>query len=56
MATLSKFPRKKQQIHTRLYMADVQEIKRRAHERGIPYQTYFRNFVHEALQRDVKVR
>jgi predicted DNA binding CopG/RHH family protein len=55
MAILAKTPRTKVRVHTRLFGADVQEVKRRAREVGIPWQAHLRQLVHEMLRKEVKI-
>ena len=48
---ISNQPRAKSQVHTRLFTADVKELKRRAREQGLPWQVLLRALVHDALAR-----
>jgi predicted DNA binding CopG/RHH family protein len=43
------------QVHTRLYRADVQELKKRARDLGLPWQVLLRKIVHEALLKEGKI-
>jgi predicted DNA binding CopG/RHH family protein len=43
-------------VATRLFAKDVEEIKRRAEEESIPWQTYLRTFVTKALKRKQEIR
>lgn len=42
---------KLQPVTTRLFAADVTEVKRRAGAQGIPWQTYLRIMINRALKR-----
>ena len=42
-------PRDLQVIYTKLFPADIEELKRRSSDTGIPWQTQLRAIVHEAI-------
>lgn len=43
-------PKKKTKVTTRLYTADVRELKRRAATQDVPWQTLLRKVVRDALR------
>jgi predicted DNA binding CopG/RHH family protein len=46
----SPWPEELKQFNLRLFAVDVQEAKRRAIVKGVPWQTYIRQMVHEMLK------
>lgn len=43
-------------VYSRLYSDDVEELKRRAAERGFSWQAYLRKLVHRALWMNMVVK
>jgi predicted DNA binding CopG/RHH family protein len=43
-----------QPIHIRLPEADLALARKLAERKGLPYQTYIKSVLHEALQREAK--
>jgi predicted DNA binding CopG/RHH family protein len=44
------------QIALRLHEADLDRLRRLAAEKGLPYQTYMKSLLHEALAREERRR
>lgn len=54
--TLPHRPTKLRVVNTRLFDADVREIKRRARDAGVLWQSFFRSWVSRMLRRKEDVR